>query len=125
MRICVDVVRPRLLTDNCDPTSGRFFRRLLMLLLRRLDRVVYRAMRKAVRLERVWFSLNHSVRDTVYRSVRKAVKSDAFASVKTPDTTGDAAGGHWSRTLGASCFLATLCVVPLARTLRYALREPT
>ena len=54
-----------------------------------------------------------------------AVKSDAFASVKTPDTTGDTAGGRGSRTLRAGCIFATLCVVPLARTIRYALREPT
>ena len=58
------------------------------------------------------FSLNHSVRDPVSRSARKAVKSDALASVETSD----AAGGHWSRTLRASCFFATIYVVSLART---------
>jgi len=75
--------------------------------------------------EHVLFSLNHSVRDPVSRSAMKAVKSDALASVETPDTTGDTAGGRGSRTLRASCFFATICVVPLARTLRYALRKPT
>jgi len=81
--------------------------------------------RRQQRLEPVLLSLNHSVRDPESRSARKAVKSDALASVETSDKTGDAAGGHWSRTLRASCFLATIDVVSLARTLRYALHEPT